>query len=36
MFAELFGPLVRLDAEWRAQGATEAEINSCGWSVRGG
>jgi uroporphyrinogen-III decarboxylase len=27
MFAELFGPLVGLDAEWRAQGATEAEIN---------
>ncbi|MBS0661858.1 MAG: hypothetical protein JSR48_01230 [Verrucomicrobia bacterium] len=27
MFTELFGPLVGLDAEWRAQGATEAEIN---------
>ncbi len=26
MFAELFGPLVGLDAEWRTQGATEAEI----------
>jgi len=26
MFSELFGPLVGLDAEWRAQGATEAEI----------
>ena len=27
MFVELFGPLVRLDEEWRAQGATEDEIN---------
>lgn len=27
MFTELFGPLVGLDAEWREQGATEAEIN---------
>ena len=27
MFTELFGPLVGLDAEWRAQGAAEAEIN---------
>lgn len=26
MFCELFGPLVGLDAEWRAQGASEAEI----------
>jgi hypothetical protein len=26
MFTELFGPLVGLDAEWRAQGASEAEI----------
>jgi uroporphyrinogen-III decarboxylase len=26
MFSELFGPLVGLDAEWRAQGASEAEI----------
>jgi uroporphyrinogen-III decarboxylase len=26
MFTELFGPLVGLDAEWRAQGATEEEI----------
>jgi len=26
MFTELFGPLVGLDAEWRAQGAAEAEI----------
>lgn len=26
MFTELFGPLVGLDAEWRAQGATELEI----------
>ncbi|MBQ8882732.1 MAG: hypothetical protein IJY70_05040 [Clostridia bacterium] len=27
MFVELFGPLVRLDDEWRAQGASEDEIN---------
>jgi uroporphyrinogen-III decarboxylase len=27
MFTELFGPLIGLDAEWRAQGATEAEIS---------
>jgi uroporphyrinogen-III decarboxylase len=27
MFAELFGPLVGLEAEWRAQGASEEEIN---------
>jgi len=26
MFTELFGPLVGLDDEWRAQGASEAEI----------
>lgn len=26
MFTELFGPLVGLDAEWRDQGASEAEI----------
>ena len=26
MFTELFGPLVGLDEEWRAQGASEAEI----------
>lgn len=26
MFVELFGPLIRLDEEWRAQGATEEEI----------
>jgi uroporphyrinogen-III decarboxylase len=26
MFVELFGPLVGLDKEWRAQGATEEEI----------
>ncbi|MBE6559731.1 MAG: hypothetical protein E7662_01295 [Ruminococcaceae bacterium] len=26
MFCELFGPLVGLDAEWRAQGASEKEI----------
>ncbi|MBL9205959.1 MAG: hypothetical protein JNN01_12785, partial [Opitutaceae bacterium] len=26
MFCELFGPLVGLEAEWRSQGATEAEI----------
>ena len=27
MFVELFGPLVRLDDEWRTQGATEDQIN---------
>lgn len=27
MFVELFGPLVGLEDEWRAQGATDAEIN---------
>ena len=27
MFVELFGPLIGLEAEWRAQGATEEEIN---------
>jgi len=27
MFSELFGPLVGLDKEWRAQGASEDEIN---------
>lgn len=27
LFVELFGPLVGLDAEWRAQGATEDELN---------
>ena len=27
MFCELFGPLVGLDAEWRAQGASEDEIS---------
>jgi uroporphyrinogen-III decarboxylase len=27
MFVELFGPLIGLDKEWRAQGATENEIN---------
>jgi len=27
MFVELFGPLVGLEEEWRAQGATEDEIN---------
>ncbi|MCG3180367.1 MAG: hypothetical protein BIFFINMI_02727 [Phycisphaerae bacterium] len=26
MFCELFGPLVGLDAEWRAQGASDDEI----------
>ena len=26
MFCELFGPLAPLEAEWRAQGATEKEI----------
>lgn len=27
MFVELFGPLIGLEDEWRAQGATEAELN---------
>jgi len=27
MFVELFGPLIGLEEEWRAQGATEGEIN---------
>ncbi len=27
MFSELFGPLIGLDNEWRAQGASEDEIN---------
>jgi uroporphyrinogen-III decarboxylase len=27
MFVELFGPLIGLEAEWRAQGATDAELN---------
>lgn len=27
VFVELFGPLVGLEAEWRAQGATEAELD---------
>lgn len=27
MFVELFGPLIGLEDEWRAQGASEAEIN---------
>jgi uroporphyrinogen-III decarboxylase len=27
MFVELFGPLVGLEAQWRAQGASDAEIN---------
>lgn len=27
MFVELFGPLVGLDNEWKAQGATQDEIN---------
>lgn len=31
MFAELFGPLVGLPEEWRAQGATEAEIDMTAW-----
>ena len=33
MFCELFGPLVGLDAEWRAQGASEDEISlrAFGW-----
>jgi uroporphyrinogen-III decarboxylase len=31
MFSELFGPLVGLDVEWRAQGATDDEINMIGF-----
>ena len=31
MFSELFGPLVGLEEEWRAQGATEAELNMVGF-----
>jgi uroporphyrinogen-III decarboxylase len=31
MFSELFGPLVGLAEEWRAQGATEDEINMVGF-----
>ena len=33
MFSELFGPLIGLDAEWRAQGAGEDEISlkAFGW-----
>jgi len=31
MFVELFGPLVGLDDEWRAQGATEDEIDMVGF-----
>jgi len=31
MFSELFGPLVGLDEEWRAQGATEDEIDMVGF-----
>ena len=27
MFVELFGPLIGLEDEWRAQGASEDEIN---------
>jgi len=37
MFCELFGPLIGLDAEWTAQGATAAErdLSAFGWdSVR--
>ena len=37
MFCELFGPLVGLEAEWRAQGATpqELDLSAFGWdSVR--
>ena len=32
MFSELFGPIVGLDAEWRAQGATEDMINMSAFS----
>ena len=31
LFCELFGPLVGLDDEWRAQGATEKEISMTGF-----
>jgi hypothetical protein len=31
MFSELFGPLVGLEEEWRAQGASEDEINMVGF-----
>jgi uroporphyrinogen-III decarboxylase len=31
MFAELFGPLIGLPEEWRAQGATQDEIDMVGW-----
>lgn len=31
MLVELFGPLIGLDEEWRAQGATEDEINMLGF-----
>lgn len=31
MFSELFGPLIGLDAEWRAQGASDDEINMIGF-----
>jgi hypothetical protein len=30
-FAELFGPLIGLPEEWRAQGATQDEIDMVGW-----
>ena len=35
MFAELFGPLIGLDAEWRSQGASEDEISlkAFGWDA---
>lgn len=31
MFSELFGPLVGLEAEWRAQGASQEEIDMVAW-----
>lgn len=31
MFSELFGPLIGLDEEWRAQGASDDEINMIGF-----
>jgi uroporphyrinogen-III decarboxylase len=31
MFSELFGPLIGLEDEWRAQGASEDEINMVGF-----
>ena len=31
MFVELFGPLIGLEDEWRAQGATEDELNLTAW-----